>query len=467
VYRIPTALKLTLLLALISNFALFAGTGLVTNVAGTGSTGSAGIGGPATSAQLNVPVGLSYDSAGNLYIADYMNNRVVRVEAASGILTLVAGNGAAASAGDGGPASMASVHGPAGLALDAAGNLYISEISGYRVRRVDAQTGIITTFAGTGNMVSSGDSGPATAAGVQSPISLAFDALGNLFIGESGNNVRRVDAATGIITTALARGAGGFSGPGWLAFDHSGNLLITDAGQRKILRFNPTTIAIDTFAGDGTANFNGDGMPAINSSIGGIPRGIAVDPAGNVYIACSDLYRIRRIDAATGVISTIAGNGSYLPPGLDGGPANQTQIKPMIIAIGPDGSLAFADDVSATSSNVHSVSLPSPWTYTATSFTLAPLTVAPSQTVTFTATTVATNGSGTPTGTVSFSWTQQPGRPSVRLPWLAAPPLSLPQRPAPPAAMVCWHRMVAIRFSPPQLHRGPPFPSRWGRAAPR
>jgi large repetitive protein len=401
VYRIPTALKLTLFLALIFNVALFAGTGLVTNVAGTGSTGSAGIGGPATSAQLNVPVGLCYDSAGNLYIADYMNNRVVRVEAASGILTLVAGNGAAASAGDAGPASMASVYGPAGLALDAAGNLYISEINGYRVRRVDAQTGIITTFAGTGNMVSSGDSGPATAAGVQSPISLAFDASGNLFIGESGNNVRRVDAATGIITTALARGAGGFSGPGWLAFDHSGNLLITGPGQR-ILRFNPTTLAIDTFAGDGTANFNGDGMPAINSSIGAIARGIAVDPAGNVYVACSDLYRIRRIDAATGVISTIAGNGSYLTPGLVGGPANQTQIKPMPIAIGPDGSLAFADDVSATSSNVYSVSLPSPWTYTATSFTLAPLTVAPSQNVTFTAITVATNGSGTPTGTVSF-----------------------------------------------------------------
>ena len=397
-----TALKPTILLAIVSNVALFAGTGLITNVAGTGSTGIAGIGGPATSAQLNAPVGLCYDAAGNLYIADYGNNRVVRVDAATGILTLVAGNGAYASTGDGGPATLASLHSPAGLAVDAAGNLYIAELAGYRVRKVDAQTGMITTYAGNGTTVSSGDFGPAVAAGIQQPIALAFDPTGNLYIAEAGNNVRRVDAASGIITTALAKGTSNFSGPGWIAFDHSGNLLVSDSGLHKILRFNFTTSMLDTFAGDGTIAFNGDGTPAANSSIGGNPAGIAVDPAGNVYVASSDLYRIRRIDAVTGAIATVAGTGSYQSPGPDGLPANQTPVKPMILAIGPDGSLAFADSFSATSSNVHRISLPSPWTYTATSFAITPLTVAPSQSVTFTATTVPVNGTGTPTGTVAF-----------------------------------------------------------------
>ena len=405
-HRTQTALKLTLLLALISSFALFAGDGLVTTVAGNGTSGSGGLGGPATSAQLNSPFGLCFDPTGNLFIADYSNFRVVRVDAVTGILTLVAGTGTNASTGDGGPASLASVSAPAGLAMDAAGNLYISEMGGNRVRKVDAQTGIITTFAGNGSPVWSGDGGPATAAGVHAPVGLAFDAAGNLYLAEYQQSVRRVDAVTGVITTLLPSGPGVPLSPAWLAIDHSGNLLIADLLSSKILRLNLTTGAVDTFAGDGGAAFDGDGIPATGSSIGTNPVGIAVDPAGNVYLAGASQYRIRRIDAATGVIATVAGNGFQanvagggFPANTspDGFPANVTPISPVVAVIAPDGSLVFS-----VGGKVRRVSLPSPWTSTATSTTVAPASPNPGQTLTFTATPAAIGGGGTPTGTVTF-----------------------------------------------------------------
>ena len=396
-----TILKLTLLLALTSNLALFAGTGLITTVAGTGPGGSAGIGGPASSAQLNMPVGVCYDPAGNLFIADYVNNRVVRVDAVTGILTLVAGIGTYATSGDGGPAALAAVNGPLNVIMDAAGNLYISEYGGHRVRKVDMQTGIITTFAGTGVSVSGGDSGPATMAGVPAPVGLAFDASGNLYLAEYGHNIRRVDAVTGIITTVLANGPSGASNPSWLAFDHSGNLLISDSGRYEILRLNLSTGTFDVFAGHFAPYFDGDGIPAVNSSVGIRPIGIAVDPAGNVYLACPDQNRIRRIDAVTGIISTVAGNGSTQTSGPDGVPANNVGVNPQALAIGPDGSLAFSDSAYPLSL-VRRIGLPSPFISTATSLVFTPATASPGQSVTFTATPLPLGGSGTPTGTVTF-----------------------------------------------------------------
>ena len=380
-----TALKPAILLFLISNLALFAGTGLITTVAGTGISGSAGVGGPATDAQLSSPVGLCSDAAGNLYIADYNNNRVVRVDALSGILTLVAGAGSGGDTGDGGAASLAALNGPLGLAMDAAGNLYISEFNASRIRKVDTQTGIITTVA----------------AGIYSPVGLAFDASGNLYFAEYGHNVKRVDAVTGLISTVLANGPGGASNPSWLAFDRSGNLLISDSGYYEILRLNLTTGTFDVFAGHLSPTFDGDGIPATSSSVGPRPVAIAVDPAGNVYLAGADQYRIRRVDAATGVISTVAGTGAAQASGPDGLPANNIPISPQGLAIAPDGSLLFSD-VLYPYSRVRSVSLPSPWTYTATSMAFNPATASPGQSLTFTATPVPIGGSGTPTGTVAF-----------------------------------------------------------------
>jgi large repetitive protein len=396
VHRLQTALKRTILLALITNVALFAGTGLVTTVAGTGSAGSAGIGGLATSAQLNTPAGLCYDGAGNLYIADYGNNRVVRVDSVTGIMTLSAGNGDSASTGDGGPARLASLNGPTGLALDWGGNLYISEFLGNRVRRVDAQTGIITTVAGNGNAVSDPDGGPATAAGIQSPRGIVLDFTGNLYIAER-YDVRRVDAATGIITTALANRSGGAQSPSWLALDQSGNLLISDTGYPVIMRLNLVTGVIGGFAGDRAGTFEGDGVSALSSSVGSLPVGIAVDPSGNGYLASSILYRLRRVDVVTGIVETVAGNGLPSSFSPDGNPANVTSITPQTVAIAPDGSVVFTDGA-----RVRRISLPSPWIYTATLPYVNPLNTTPGQTLTFGAMPKPIDGSGTPTGTVTF-----------------------------------------------------------------
>ena len=246
-------------------------------------------------------------------------------------------------------------------------------------------------------MTSSGDFGPATWAGVKKPYGIAFDSSGNLFLAEYGHNIRRVDRTTGIITTVLENGPGRASNPTWLAFDLSGRLLFSDIGYTKILRLDLTTGALDTFAGNGGMDFTGDGVPAASTAISGNPIGIAVDAAGNVYLASSGLFSIRRVDATTGIIATVAGNSFFQIPSPDGQPANNTPIDPQAVAIAPDGSLVFSEVF-----RVRRVSLPSPWTYTATSPALVPATVLPGQTFNFTATVVPIGGAGIPTGTVTF-----------------------------------------------------------------
>jgi sugar lactone lactonase YvrE len=183
-------------------------TGLITTVAGNGTAGAGGIGGPAVQAQISAPGGIALDSVANVYIADMANNRVVRVDAASGVLTVVAGDGTQSSGGDGFPAAMASLNGPIGLVFDAAGNLFISEFNGNRVRRIDAQTSIITTVAGNGMPDWSGDGGPAAFASLSGPAGLAIDRSGNLYIADSNNGrVRRVDGQNGTIATVAGNGA--------------------------------------------------------------------------------------------------------------------------------------------------------------------------------------------------------------------------------------------------------------------
>ena len=181
-------------------------SGIITTVAGTGVAGTAGVGGPATNAQV-VPAGICVDSADNVYIVDPPTNRVLRVDASTGILTLVAGNGTAGSTGDNGPATLASLNAPRGVALDSVGNLFIVEFQGNRVRRVDAITGIITTFAGTGLSGFSGDGGPAISATLNLPFAIAFDSGGNLYIADMGNaRVRQVNPVLGTIQTVAGNG---------------------------------------------------------------------------------------------------------------------------------------------------------------------------------------------------------------------------------------------------------------------
>jgi uncharacterized repeat protein (TIGR01451 family) len=319
-----------------------AATGVITTVAGS-SYGDSGDGGPATSARLQNPWAVAVDDSGNLFIADPDSHKVRRVDAATAVITTVAGNGTAGSTGDGGQATSATLSQPKGLAVDAGGNLFIADPSAVRVRRVDATTGIITTAAGTGVSQYSGDGGDAASASLVLPMGLAFDGAGNLLIADL-SRIRRVDAATNVITTIAGNGTGGFSGDGGPALsagfvaqgvgvDGTGNLLIAD-GHERIRRVDAATGVITTIAGNGTsAFFVGDGGPAASARMR-FPVKVAFDRFGNVYASDQSNGRIRRVDAATGVITTVAGGGT----GGDGGPATSAALGSNPAGVAFDGS---------------------------------------------------------------------------------------------------------------------------------
>ncbi len=306
-----------------------------------GSPVPLGDGGPATAAQFNLPLGVALDSR-NLYIADTANNRVRRVDLTMGTITTFAGTGVAGSTGDGGPATAAQLTGPRRVSVDS-GNLYIAEDN--RVRRVDLATGTITTLAGTGAAGFSGDGGPATAAQLNSPMGIALESR-NIYIADSGNNrVRRVELTTGIITTFAGTGAGGFSGDGGAATaaqlnnPHdfalgSGNLYIADYGNNRVRKVDLATGTITTIAGGGTlsAGSGGDGGPAMAALLNG-PRSVAL-ASGNLYICDQNIHRVRKVDLTTGTITTFAGTAGGF--GGDGGPATAAKFNsPMSAALDP------------------------------------------------------------------------------------------------------------------------------------
>lgn len=314
-----------------------ASTGVITTVAGTGNGGYSGDGNQATSAQLNYPSGVVVDGSGDLYIAEYFNRRVRKVDASTGVITTVAGTGDAGYSGDGGPATSAQLRDPVGVAIDGSGNLYIADQSDERVRKVNASTGVITTVAGTGSYGYSGDGGPATSAQLNFPSGVAKDASGNLYIADNSNNlIRKVDASTGIITTVAGNRINGYNGDGGpatsaqlnfpfdIAFDGSGNLYIADRENHRIRKVDASTGVITTVAGTGINGYNGDGFMATSAQLN-YPSGVAVDGSGNLYIADVRNHRIRRINASTGVITTVAGTGTNGYSG-DGGTATLAQL---------------------------------------------------------------------------------------------------------------------------------------------
>ena len=273
----------------------------------TGRAGSRGTEGPRPAALLCNPQGLAFDAAGNLYIADVGNGRVRRVGAATGVITTVAGNGGTQSSGDGGPATSAGVV-PQALAIGAAGYLYIADTSNHRIRGVDAGTGVIVTVAGNGTAGYAGDGGPATSASLASPRSVALDAGGNLYIADYDNyRVRKVDAVTGLITTVAGDGTYNWSDDGVpatgagigltpsVAIDSGGHLLLGD-GFSRVRRVDAGTGLISTVAGTGDWGFSGDGGPATAAQLTDV---VAMSFSGtDVYFADASNYRVRRLGSS-------------------------------------------------------------------------------------------------------------------------------------------------------------------------
>ena len=235
-----------------------ADTGVITTVAGTGTAGFSGDGGPSTSAELDDPRGVALDASGNLFIADRDNHRIRRVAAATGLIDTVAGS---AEVGDGGPATNAQLSSPWSMALDASGDLFIADSSNHRVRRVDAATGVITTVAGIGAGGFSGDDGPASNAQLSFPLSVALDSSSNLFIVDSHNNrIRRVDSATrGFSDDGGPATNAELSFPSGVALDAVGNLFIADSSNDRVRRVDAATGVITTVAGTSTPGFSGRG----------------------------------------------------------------------------------------------------------------------------------------------------------------------------------------------------------------
>ncbi len=224
-------------------------TGIITTVAGNGTCGYSGDGGAATSAEI-IPVGVVFDSSGNFYIVDMDDNRVRKVTVSTGIITTVAGNGTGGFSGDGGAATSAELDSPAAVALDSSGNIYISDLANERIRKVMASTGVITTVAGNGTAGYSGDGGAATSAEMYLPRGVAVDGSGNIYVADNFNQrIRKVTVSTGIISTV---------------------------------------------AGDGTAGYNGDGIPATSAELY-YPYGVAATSSGKIYIADTYNNRIRAV----------------------------------------------------------------------------------------------------------------------------------------------------------------------------
>ncbi len=368
-------------------------TYLISTVAGNGSAAFAGDGGPASSASLNTPYGVAFDAAGNMYIGDAGNHRIRKVLASNASITTIAGNGVDASTGDGGAATAASLRTPMHLVVDGANNVFVADNSTLagslgqidRLRKISGANGVISTVVGTGAAIGAfggdgdggglssglnaprgvageayrslyfsdqqnhrirwldtvttpftqlktlagngvagfaGDGGPASGAMLNSPAGMALTPSGaSLYIADQLNHrVRKIDTITGVISTVAGNGLAGFSGDGGagisaqlsspsdVALDLAGNLFIADTGNHRIRKLNLVTGVMTTVAGNGSAGFAGDGQPAVASMLNA-PAGIGVDLSGNIYVADTNNHRVRRVQVSHGTISTVAGDG--------------------------------------------------------------------------------------------------------------------------------------------------------------
>ena len=310
---------------------------IITTIAGTGVAGYNGDGIAATSAQITNPSGIAIDAAGNIYIGDFGISRIRKITISTGLISTIAGTSTPGYNGDGILATLAQISNPSDLTFDSNGDLYFTDRTNRRVRKITTSTGIISTVAGTGTAGYNGDGIPATSATLDFPNTVIFDAGGNMLIADWGNaRVRKVDKVTGLISTIAGTGTGGYNGDGilatsaqlntptGLALDNAGNIYIAEFDGCRIRKITITTGLISTIAGTGTAGYNGDGILATSAQLYYCDK-IRVDAAENIYIGDPGNNRIRVITKSTSIINTIAGTGTGGYNG-DGIPATTAQL---------------------------------------------------------------------------------------------------------------------------------------------
>jgi sugar lactone lactonase YvrE len=337
-------------LCFLAALALAAAPKRIATIAGDGTPGY-------SATRINNPYGLTIGPDGALYFCEVDNHRVRRLDLETHTLSTAAGNGKQGYSGDGGPALEASLNQPYEVRFDRAGNMFFAEMQNHVVRRVDARTRIITTVAGTGQPGFSGDGGPANRAQLRQPHSIAFASDGALLTCDIANfRIRRVDLATGIISTFAGTGEAGptpdgaplagtpLNGPRAITTDPAGNLYVVLREGNMVYRIDAAGHTFHHISGTGEKGYSGDGGPARLAKLSG-PKGIAWAPDDSLYIADTESYTIRRIDLKTGVIQTVAGTGER-GDGPDGDPLACRLSRPHGIFAGPDGVIYIGDSES-------------------------------------------------------------------------------------------------------------------------
>jgi streptogramin lyase len=347
-------MKLILLLALAAlSLPLRAADWSIATFAGNGQQGFSGDGGQATAAQIDNPFGVVRGPDGALWICEYTGQRIRKVNA-DGTIHTMAGSSKKGYTGDGGPALEATFNLPHEIRFDKDGNYYIADMSNHAIRRVDAKSGIITTFAGTGTAGYSGDGGPASKAQLKQPHSIQFGADGNLYICDIGNHViRKVDVKTGTISTFAGTGKPGVTpdgapiegtplkGPRSLDVDKDGNLWLATREGNQVFKIDVKAGRYHHIAGTGKAGFNGNGGPAKLADLKG-PKGIAIDAEGNAWLADTESHSVRMVNAKTGNLELIAGTGEK-GDGPDGDPLKCKMARLHGIFVDADGAVYIGD----------------------------------------------------------------------------------------------------------------------------
>ncbi|MBK7995450.1 MAG: SMP-30/gluconolactonase/LRE family protein [Blastocatellia bacterium] len=330
-----------------------ASTNIITTIAGNGVAAFDGDNGVASNASLDTPTSVAIDKQGNIFIADSGNNRIRRVDRVTNIITTVVGNGRSDFSGDSGPALQASLSFPIGIFLDDKNNLLIADSFNNRIRKVDSSTGNIASIAGTGDADYNGDNILATRASLNFPSFATMDSLGNIFISDTDNSrVRKIDINTGMISTVAGNGQDSATTdnipainstvrPTEAIADGFGNLFIADQDNNRIRRVDAKTGLITTIAGNGKANFDGDGSVATSAVF--MPVEIALDNDGNLLIADRLTSQVRKVDFNTGIVTSIAGCPEIDCPLGDGAAATKAKLSPLDIAVDKQGNIFIAD----------------------------------------------------------------------------------------------------------------------------